>query len=126
MSNHSHLHTITPYLVVNNAIEVIVFAERVFSAETLGVQKREDGTVMHAEIRIGDSVLMISDATEQWPSFPAMLYMMVNDADTTYNVAIEAGAKSITPPYNAEHGVRMAGFVDAGGNSWWPSSPLVK
>ena len=65
MSNHSHLHTVTPYLVVNNAAEAIAFAEKVFSAETLGVQKREDGTIMHAEIRIGDSVMMISDATEQ-------------------------------------------------------------
>lgn len=126
MSEHSHLHTVTPYLVVKNALELIAFAERVFSAETLGVQKREDGTVMHAEIRIGDSVLMISDATETYPVFPAMLYVMVNDADVVYNAAISAGAKSVMAPYNAEHGVRMAGFEDAAGNSWWPSSPLKK
>lgn len=122
----SHLHTITPYLVVKGASELIEFAKRVFSAEELGIQKREDGTVMHAEIRIGDSVLMIADATEQWPSFPSMLYVQVQDADTSYNKAVDAGAKSVMAPYNAEHGVRMAGFEDAVGNSWWPSSPLEK
>lgn len=126
MSEHTHLHTITPYLVVKNALELIAFAERVFGAENLGVQKREDGTVMHAEIRIGDSVLMISDATETYPQFPAMLYVQVSDADTIYNRAVDAGARGVVPPYNAEHGVRMAGFTDAGGNSWWPSSPLKK
>lgn len=124
MSKHSHLHTITPYLVVKGASELIEFAKRVFNAEVLGEQKREDGTMMHAEIRIGNSVLMIADATEQYPVFPAMLYIQVQDADTIYNRAVDSGARGVMPPYNAEHGVRMAGFVDAMGNSWWPSSPL--
>ena len=71
-------HTVTPYLVVRGAAKTIDFAKKAFGAELpFEPMKRPDGTIMHAEVKIGDSHVMISDATEQHPPMPRMLYLYV-------------------------------------------------
>lgn len=59
---------------------------------------RPDGTIRHAEVKIGDSVVMVGEATEEWPPMPAMLYLYVEDVDRVYRQALEAGATSLREP----------------------------
>src|SRR5262249_28797578 len=92
-------HTITPYLVVRAAAETIEFAKNAFGAALIGEPtKRPDGTLMHAEITIGDSRVMIAEATQQSPPMPAMLYLYVPNVDAVYQRAIKAGGKSVMEP----------------------------
>lgn len=122
MKTAPHHHTVSPYLIVKDATAFIEFAKKIFNAEVIESHPREDGGIRHAEIKIGDSVIMVSDATTDYPAFPAMLYVYVEDTDQTYSQAIQAGATSVMAPYNADYGARMAGFNDAWGNSWWPAT----
>ncbi len=112
-------HTITPYLVVADARALINFAQQVLAAEQIGCLSGPDGAVMHAEIRIGDSRLMIGQTRGDRKPFPAMLYLYVPDADALYQRAIAAGAVSIMEPTNQFYGDRSSGVMDPFGNQWW-------
>src|SRR3989337_3922094 len=78
------MHTVTPYLVVDGANELIRFIEQSFNGKTTSIMKTKDGKVMHAGVQIGDSQVMISDATEQYPAGSSRLYLYVDDVDATY------------------------------------------
>ena len=78
-----------------------------------------DGKVMHATIRIGDSIVMVSDANDRFPSMPCMLYLYMDDVDAIYNKAIKAGGQSLREPTNEFYGDRSAGIKDAWNNQWW-------
>ena len=113
-------HTVTPYLIVEGAKKTISFMEQALGAQhdhepTL----RPDGTVMHATLKIGDSMVMISDASEQVKAMPVMLYLYVPDVDAAYQRAIKAGATSIMEPADQFYGDRSGGVKDAAGNSWF-------
>jgi len=82
----------------------------------------QDGIVMHAAVRIGDSMLMMGEAQEKWPAMPCMLYLYVKDVDSFYKRAIEAGGKSLREPTNEFYGDRSCGVLDASGNQWWIAS----
>ena len=112
-------HTVTPYLVVNQAGRVIDFLKQAFGAEESERFLRADGTIMHAELKIGDSMIMLGEANEQWPARPAALYIYVPDTDAAYRRAIEAGAASLMEPADQFYGDRNAGVSDAAGNIWW-------
>ncbi len=112
-------HAITPYLVVDGAGRLITFLKEAFGAREMRNSARPDGTVMHAEVKIADSVLMISDATEQFAPMPTMLHFYVADTDAVYQCAIQAGAKSIMEPADQFYGDRMAGVIDPVGNQWF-------
>ncbi|MCA1456011.1 VOC family protein [Bradyrhizobium sp. BRP22] len=113
-------HTVTPYLVVEGAARIISFLE-----EALGARKhheptlRPDGKIMHAALKIGDSMVMIADASEQAKAMPAMLYLYVPDVDTAYRCAIKAGATSIMEPADQFYGDRTGGVKDVAGNNWF-------
>jgi PhnB protein len=113
-------HTVTPYLIVEGAKKTISFME-----QALGAQHdheptfRPDGTVMHATLKIGDSMVMISDASEHAKAMPVMLYLYVPDVDAAYQRAIKAGATSIMEPVDQFYGDRSGGVKDAAGNSWF-------
>ena len=78
-------HTVTPYLVVRGAAKTIEFLKKAFGAESLGEpMRRPDGLIMHTEVKIGNSRVMISDATEQHPAMPTMLYLYVPDVDAVF------------------------------------------
>ena len=113
-------HTVTPYLIVDGAEKVIKFMQQALGAKydhepTL----RPDGKIMHATLKIGDSMVMISDASEQAKATPAMLYLYVPNVDAAYQLAIKAGATSIMEPADQFYGDRSGGVKDAAGNSWF-------
>lgn len=112
-------HSVTPYLTVRDAPGLIEFLAKVFDAELVERNDRPDGTIMHAEVRIGDSMLMISEACEQMGAMTSHLYLYVNDADSTYKKAVDAGSETIMKPENQFWGDRMGGVRDPWGNLFW-------
>jgi PhnB protein len=112
-------HTVTPYLVVKGATGLIDFLRKAFDAETLFMSKRPDGTVGHAQVKIGDSMVMLAEATPEYPASPCAIYMYVKDADALYKRAIQAGATSVMEPADMFYGDRNAGVKDATGMQWW-------
>lgn len=121
--NPFELHTITPYLTIDDVPRFIQFLETVFDAEQRGkLAYRDDGTVQHAEIKIGDSVIMLGEPSDKFPYMtPSKTgsYVYVDDCDETYKKALECGAKSLAEPANYPHGDRYGGIEDFAGNLWW-------
>ena len=114
-------HTITPGFAVPHAGKVIEFLERAFDAKVIESYPGPNNTVAHAELRIGDSVVMLGDANEQMPAMPlhASYYVDNGEAvDRVYQRAVSAGAKSLTEPKNQFYGYRNASVKDLGGNVW--------
>lgn len=112
-------HTVTPYLVVDDASAILSFIERAFGGTVLSRYLSPDGRVMHAEAQIGDSRVMLGEAQEEWPGMPAMLHLYVEDVDAIYRQALEAGATSVREPQDMFYGDRSGGVRDAAGNQWW-------
>ncbi|MGH9350291.1 MAG: VOC family protein [Vicinamibacterales bacterium] len=112
--------TVSPYLVVPGAQRVIDFLERTFGATALRRYDMPDGSIMHAEVRIDDSVIMIGDAGPEWPPVPAFLHVYVQDVDATYRRALDAGGVSVEAPRQKDGDPdRRGGVRDPGGNTWW-------
>ncbi len=111
--------TVSPYLIVAGAAETLRFARDVFGAELLRSFPAEGGGVMHAEVRIGDSVLMIADGNEGWPPIGAHVHVYVTDVDETYRRALAAGAESVQEPVRRDDEDRRGGIRDSGGTTWW-------
>lgn len=112
-------HTVTPYLTVSSVEKLLEFAGRAFGAQVTEKHQRPDGTIGHAEIRIGDSVVMMGQATDEWKSRPSNLYLYVPDVDAVYQRALQAGGKSVRVPETQYYGDRCGGVEDAVGNIWW-------
>lgn len=110
-------HTVTPYIVVAGVAKLIEFVKQVFDAKEVFVSRRPDGTVQHAEVKIGDSIVMMGESPEK--QFPAMLHLYMEDVDAVYRRAIAAGAKSVREPADQPYGDRTGGVEDAFGNQWW-------
>jgi uncharacterized glyoxalase superfamily protein PhnB len=112
-------HTLTTCLIVDGAAKLIDFLVEAFDAKETFRMARPDGGIMHAEIKIGDSMLMLGEANEQWKSMPGLIYLYVNDADTVYQRALKAGAVSVMEPIDQFYGDRHGGVRDPAGNLWW-------
>lgn len=113
-------HAVTPYLTVRGAAKVIEFLKKAFGAQTVfEPMKRPDGSIMHAELKIGDSRVMVGEANEQCQPTQAQLYFYVPDADATYQRAIAAGATSGTAPADMFYGDRSGSVKDPAGNTWF-------
>src|SRR6476659_9674354 len=112
-------HTVTPYLVVPDVAAELAFLERAFGAEVTFKMEGPDGSVSHAEARIGSSMVMLGRASEKWTPMPCMLYLYVEDTDAAYARAVEAGGESIMEPADQFYGDRNGGVKDAYGNQWW-------
>ncbi len=117
-------HTLNLYLVVKDAAaEVLEFARQAFGAqETLRV-KTPGGGIMHAEFRVGDSMIEIADSNEQYPPIPATIHLKVDDVDAVYQRALQAGGVSLRPPTDQEYGERDCSVKDPGGSFWYIGSP---
>jgi PhnB protein len=111
-------HTVTPYLIVEGASSLIEFLKEAFDAQETERVVQPDGTIMHAEVRIGDSVVMLSDAMGEWKPMPTSIYLYVNDADATYQRALQAGGTSVMEPANLFYGDRHGSVKDPAGNYW--------
>ena len=122
-----HLHSVTPSLVCTPCTEAIDFYQRAFGAEEVGSRMTgPDGVVAHAEIRIGDSVIMLGD---EWPDGPtqspttlggstAALFIYTNDVDALWQRAIAAGAKEVFPLQDQFYGDRAGRVRDPFGHTW--------
>lgn len=117
--------TVTPYLVVADADAEIRFLATAFGAAEQMVDRRPDGSVMHAQLTIGDSLLMMGQANETWPALTAALYLWVPDVDSTYAKALAAGATSVMTPEDKPYGHRNAGVVDGNGITWWIAAAVA-
>lgn len=115
---------VMPYLMVQNATGFIDFTKTVFDAILTFTRMREDNkTVMHSEVQIGGCTIMFCDATEQWQPATANLFVYVENADTAFKKAIEAGSTIITELSNQPYG-RSGGVKDPFGNIWWITSVI--
>lgn len=111
--------TISPYLIVDGASATIQFLETVFNAVELRRIPNETGKLMHAEIRIDDTVVMLADGAEGWPPLSAHVHIYVPDVDAAYQRAIAAGAASVQEPVKKEDADKRGGVKDAGDTTWW-------
>lgn len=111
--------SLAPYLIVDGANRAIEFLVHVFDAEPLRRVDDPAGKVMHAEVRIDDTVLMIADSFEGWPAIAAHVHLYVPDVDATYPRALAAGAASVQVPVQKGDVDKRGGVRDAGGTTWW-------
>ena len=118
-------HTVTPYLVVEGAARLIEFLKQAFGAEVILHMPMPDGKVAHAEVRIGDSPIEISDASPQYPARSAMLHLYVPDCDAVYQRALDVGATSVRPLKDEFYGDRTGGVQDPCGNQWFIATHKV-
>ena len=110
-------HTVTPFLNVKGAAELIKFLEDAFGAEEVMRMPGPGGRVMHAEVNIGNSRLMLAESTQSAPS-SSSFYLYVKDVDALYKRALGAGAISESEPTDQFWGDRMATVKDLFGNTW--------
>lgn len=117
--------SVSPYLITKNAQEVIDFAVATLRATPLRRYETPDGSIMHAEMNIDWTVVMLGEAGEDWPPVPCHLHVYVEDVDATYVRALENGATSVSEPGHREGDPdRRGGVLDPGGNTWWFSTQL--
>jgi PhnB protein len=112
-------HAVTPYLNVKGAAKLIDFLKQAFGAEEVERFKMPNGTIMHAEVKIGDSRIMISEAGDQAPATESAIYLYVNDVDGTYKRALAAGGKQLMEVSDKFYGDRSGSLQDPCGNRWW-------
>jgi PhnB protein len=114
-------HTVTPYLTVPGLAKTIDFLKQAFDAEVRGIMERPGGVIGHAEVKIGDSIIMMGEPAPKGPYAPrpCNLYVYVPDVDAVYGRAIQAGGKSLGEPKDQFYGDRSGGVEDPSGNYWW-------
>jgi uncharacterized glyoxalase superfamily protein PhnB len=112
-------NTASPYLIVEGAGATIEFLKSVFGAVELRRFPDESGRLMHAEVRIEDTVIMLADSAEGWPPVPSYVHVYVPDVDATYRKALEAGAQSVQEPVKKADEDKRGGIKDPGGTTWW-------
>jgi PhnB protein len=117
-------HTVTPYLVVEDAGQLIEFVTKAFGATLRFAHKRPDGKVAHAEVQIGDSIVMMGSVQGDTKPIPTAIYMYVPNCDELYRRAVAAGGSSIGEPADQFYGDRHGGVKDPCGNSWWVATHI--
>jgi uncharacterized glyoxalase superfamily protein PhnB len=111
--------TVAPYLIVDGAAKTIEFLSRIFGAKELRRFAGPDGRLMHAEVRIDDTVVMLADGAAGWPPIPSHVHIYVADVDAIYKRALEAGATSVQAPVKKDDPDKRGGVKDSGGTTWW-------
>jgi PhnB protein len=119
-------HTITPYLVVDGAEELMQFIEKGLGGKQIFMMRKGDNKVSHATMQIGDSMIMISDVMQDMKPEVAMLYLYVDDPDAIYKSAIDANAESVQPMKDQFYGDRSGAVKDRWGNTWWIAAQKEK
>lgn len=111
--------SITPYIVVKGAAQLLDFLKEAFGAVERGRFYNPDGTIGHAEVWIGNSVVQMFDAKETWPATPSFITLYVEDCDMVHQRALKAGATTVTELSTSAWGDRGGRLRDPLGNIWW-------
>jgi PhnB protein len=112
-------HTVTPWFMVKDSAQLIDFMTKAFDATEIGRVYNPDGKIGHAEVQIGDSVVMMFDAKEEWPYIPTLIRLYVEDGDAVFQKALNAGATIVTEMTELGFGDRGGRVRDPFGNIWW-------
>ena len=112
-------HSITSYLFVPGAMRLIEFMKTAFGAKLLSCHNGPGGSVSYALLKLGDSLVMLSEPRDPWKPMPCGIYLYVPDTDATYARAVAAGGVSLMEPADQFYGDRNAGVQDPSGNQWW-------
>lgn len=110
---------VIPYFLVNDADAFMAFLRTVLSATDREAHRDAEGRVMHAELLIGASVLMLGQSSDQWKARPTSCYIYVDDTDAVHAAGLAAGCTEIYAPRDETYGVRASGLLDRWGNTWW-------
>jgi uncharacterized glyoxalase superfamily protein PhnB len=117
--------TVTPFLLVEGASELVEFLEDAFDAEILSRRDRPDGTLLHSEVRIGESMVIVGESFDEEGPMVAALYLYVEDCDDVFAAALDAGATIAVEPTTERHlGERHCAVTDPAGNVWWIATHL--
>lgn len=116
-------HAITPYFTVADANRLIAFMEDALDGHVLIEDRSDDGRVRHARVRIGDSIVMLNEAGDDYAVNESQMHLFVEDVDATFTRALQHGASALMEPNDRAHGDRMAGIRDPCANTWWIASP---
>ena len=118
--------TVSVYLVAQGAQAVIDFLKNTFDATQLRRFDTPDGKIMHSEVRIDETVIMVADAGGTYPAFPSWLHVYVNDVDKTYQRALAAGGTALQEPVRKEGDPdKRGGVKDPAGNTWWIATQMA-
>jgi len=112
-------NSVSPYFIVQGAQRLIDLLKNIFDATELRRFDMPDGTIMHAEIQIDDSVIMLGDSSDKYPPVPIVMHVYVPDADKIFEKAIKVGCEVIEKPKQQENDPDRRGtFKDFAGNMW--------
>ncbi len=118
-------HSVNPYFVVVNVERFIDFLVEVLEGVEVGEREiRDDGAIGHADVMIGDSLIMTSEASEKYPARASVNFAYVDDVDATFVRALDRGSRSILEPTEQPWGDRLAGIFDPFDNRWWIATHL--
>jgi PhnB protein len=110
---------VIPYLVVPDADKELAFVKAVFGAKEVHISRDPSGHIVHAQVKIGDSMVMMAQAGEHWPALPAAIYIYVPDVDAAHKRALASGATSVMEPADQFYGDRNSGVKNSNGMQWW-------
>ena len=116
--------SVAPYLIVAGAAKTLAFLERAFDAVEIRRVPGPHGSIMHAEVRLDDTVVMLADGVEDWPPVASHVHVYVADVDVAYRLALEAGATSVQKPIKKDDADKRGGVMDPGGTTWWISTKV--
>lgn len=117
--------TVSPYLIVADADSTIRFLQTVFGAKEIRRFADDAGRLMHAEVQLGDTVVMLADCSDEWPAMPSYVHVYVPDVDDVYRRAIAAGGISLQEPVKKEDDDKRGGVKDVGGTTWWIATKIT-
>lgn len=112
-------HTVCPYLIVPDGDRMIEFMQQAFGATVREMHRTPEDRVMHAEVEIGDSVVMLGEAKEEWSGYKAMIHLYLPDVDDVFKRAVDAGGRPVREVSTQDYGDRTGGVEDPAGNQWW-------
>lgn len=116
--------TVFPYLFVSDAAAYVTFLSDAFGAVEIGRTQRPDGKIANAQVRIGDTSFMVSEATDAYPPSRCALYLYVDEADEAMARALKCGAVHEMDVADMTYGDRQGGVRDPAGNIWWISQRI--
>lgn len=116
--------SVAPYLIVGDADRTIAFLREALDAVELRRYRSPAGTVVHAEVRLGDTVVMLADGAPGWPPVPAHVHVYVPDVEASYQRALAAGATSVQAPVRKDDDDKRGGVRDQGGTTWWIATKM--